>query len=552
MKNKSKVTRRTFLKLGAVAVAGLSLAMLMGCFGEDKPSVLPRRPNFLIILTDQERHHRHWPEGWTDKHIPTWSRLKKHGVTFTNAYSASSMCSPSRACLLTSEYSIVNGVPYLDHKVGMRGQDELPNIASILKQAGYDVVWKGKWHLSYPLGWQGGSPDSEIWTEADIGEFERKYGFAGWNPPDAGNTAFDSEDAEKTFGGGLANNDGRYVQGVTAGSSGQTPGFGESVVDYLAKVGATPPSERKPFCLFVSLVNPHDIAFYPEGWETGGYKLEDFAQVGIGLPLNYNDSLSTKPDIQCRFKAAYDKESNWNDITDSLNYVNFYAYLHTVVDKHIKTVLDALEANGLTEDTVVIRTADHGEMGLSHGLREKSYAAYEEIINIPLVISNPKLFPTPRETTALYSHVDLLPTVAELAGIKPVGIGKSMLPVLRDPNASVQDSVLFAYDDEFVLTREDMVSHIRALRTARWTYAVYYVDDGSMFQYELYDNVHDSLQMNNLLYNPTDDIRPTWNDLHRQLTAKMKSTRATPQGFDWPETPKEPVWNCVDPCRNCP
>jgi len=176
MKDKSKVTRRTFIKLGAVAVAGLSLAFLMCCSGEDKTSVLPRQPNFLIILTDQERHHRHWPEGWTDKHIPTLSRLKKHGITFTNAYSASSMCSPSRACLLTSEYSIVNGVPYLDNKVGMRGQDELPNIASILKQAGYDVVWKGKWHLSYPLGWQGGSPDSEIWTEADIGEFERKYG----------------------------------------------------------------------------------------------------------------------------------------------------------------------------------------------------------------------------------------------------------------------------------------------------------------------------------------------------------------------------------------
>jgi choline-sulfatase len=552
MNDESKFTRRTFLQLGAGTLAALSMPNLLSCSSDHRPG-LSERPNFLIILTDQERQHTHWPEGWTDKHVPSWSRLKKHGVTFTNAYCSSSMCSPSRACLLTSEYSNVNGMPKLGETGGMPSQDELPNIASLLKQqAGYDVVWKGKWHLSYPLGWQGGSPSGEVWTEADIGEFERKYGFAGWNPPDAGTSAFDSSDAEKTFGGGRADNDGRYVRGVTAGSSGQTPGFGGSAVDYLAKMGATPPSERKPFCLFVSLVNPHDIAFYPEGWETGGYKREDFAHLGIELPLNYNDSLSTKPDIQCQFKTEYDQISNWNDVTDSVPYVNFYAYLHSVVDQQIKTVLDALEANGLTEDTVVIRTADHGEMGLSHGLREKSYTAYEEMINIPLVISNPKLFPVPRETAALYSHVDLLPTIAELAGIKPVGVGKSMLPVLQNPKASVQDSVLFAYDDDFVLEGNNMVSRIRALRTDRWTYAVYYNDDGSVFQYELYDNDHDSLQMINLLYNAADDIRPAWHDLHQKLTAKMKSTRATPQGFDWPDTPREPVWNCVNPCRSCP
>ena len=118
------------------------------------------------------------------------------------------------------------------------------------------------------------------------------------------------------------------------------------------------------------------------------------------------------------------------------DYVNFYAYLHKVVDQRIMTILDTLDAHGLTERTIVFRLADHGELGLSHGMREKSYSAYEEMIHIPLVVSNPLLFPEPRETQAFYSHLDLLPTLAELAGVPEAasyGLGRSIVPVLRDP-----------------------------------------------------------------------------------------------------------------------
>lgn len=535
--DRPKVTRRTFLQYGVGTLAAMSMPNLIGC-GRYNNTASSKRPNFLILLNDQERAHTHWPEGWTDKHMPTWSRLQKNGLTFTNAYCSASMCSPSRACLLTSQYSNVNGMPRLENMGGLPKQTELPNIASILRQqAGYDVIWKGKWHLSYPIGWQGGKPSSEVWTEDDINALELNYGMAEWNPPEAGNNAFNSEGSRKTLGGGLANNDGRYVEGVTAESSGQTPGFGESIEEYLAKVGATPADDRKPFCLFVSLVNPHDISFYPDGWQEAGYKLEDFADMGIELPPNFADPLTTKPDIQRQFADAYDAESVLKDDTDRLNFVNFYAYLHTEIDKHIQKVLDALEANGLMDDTIIIRTADHGEMGLSHGLREKAYSAYEEIIHVPLVFSNPKLFPSPLKTEALYSHVDMLPTIAALAGIEQVGVGKSMLPVLNDPNSSVQESVLFTFDDQFVLENENGASHIRAIRTARWTYAVYYSVDGSTFQYELYDNDNDHLQMVNLLHSPSEAVLTTWKAMHQQLTMKMQSVNATPEGFTWPASP---------------
>ena len=104
-----------------------------------------------------------------------------------------------------------------------------------------------------------------------------------------------------------------------------------------------------------------------------------------------------------------------------LDYVNFYAHLHRVIDKKIGRLLGALgdagDPQSLRSRTVVVRCADHGEMGLSHGgLRQKAFNAYEETINIPIVVSNPVLFPEPVRDEALASLVDLLPTIATLGG----------------------------------------------------------------------------------------------------------------------------------------
>ena len=85
-------------------------------------------------------------------------------------------------------------------------------------------------------------------------------------------------------------------------------------------------------------------------------------------------------------------------------------------DSYLVNVLDKLEETGLFDDTLIVRTADHGEMGLAHGgLRQKNFNFYEEATRVPLVYSNPKLFPKPPQTDALVSHVDFLPTLASLA-----------------------------------------------------------------------------------------------------------------------------------------
>ena len=505
---------------------------------------MPKRPNIIVILTDQERHIVHWPDDFAEENLPSLTRLKKNGLTFHKAYTAACECTPSRAVITTSEHYPINKVPRTPSVNGLPSVKELMDIGSLLKsQTDYEVVWKGKWHLSPPL--KGGHD----WIQADIPNVEENYDIFEWNPPDAGTAISElvinpngtKFDGLSTLGGGYANNDGRFVQGVSKDQPKQTAGFGESILDYLKKVGGRDVSTRKPFCLFISLVNPHDVWVYPNALEASGYKKEDFISMGIDLPSNQVDDLKTKPSVQLKAREAFQKASPLKGVEEQLGYVNFYAYVNKVVDGQIQTILDALDSYGLTEDTVIIRTADHGELGLSHGMREKAYTVYEETIHIPFIVSNPKMYPSPKQTNAFYCHLDLLPTLAEIAQVPDFsryGKGVSVVPVLKDPSTSVQDSILFTYDDVFFLPENTPGGHIRAIRTGDFVYAVYYSEDGSSFEYEMYNLKNDPGELNNLLYQNKDPkVAKEAKRLHDKLKEKIDAESALLPGFPWPKAP---------------
>lgn len=528
-------------------IVNLSL-IFSGCSTQEQQNSnsksFSKKPHIVVILTDQERYPTHWPEGWAEKNLVSNARLKKHGIFFTKAYTAASECTPSRAVLTTSEHYPINKVPSTPPKSGLPSADELMDIGSLLKKhSNYDVVWKGKWHLSLPMN--GGN----YWSEKDIANVQKKYDLYGWTPPDAGNAITEFEknadgtlfDGLSTLGGGYANNDFRYLYGSSERKPKETAGWGDGVIDYLKKVADTDAEDRKPFCLFISLVNPHDIWVYPTLWEKAGYKKEDFVNMGIDLPDNFQDDLKTKPSIQLKAREAYNKQSPLKDAQAEKEYVNFYAYLNKEIDEHIVKILDTLEDTGLIEDTIIIRTADHGELGLSHGMREKAYTVYEEMIHIPLIISNPQLFPHSRTTDALYCHLDLLPTIAELAGIPEFaqyGKGVSIVPILNNKVESVQDSILFTYDDHFFLPNDVPGGHIRAIRKEDWVYAVYYSEDGSHFEYEMYNLSRDPGQLHNLLFgNISDENAIQADKLHRNLKEKIDQAEALPVGFPWPHQP---------------
>ncbi len=521
-----------------------------------------RPPNLLLIITDQQRAPMHWPdgEGWIEELLPADAELRRTGVSFENAFVASCMCSPSRASLLTGRWPAEHGVDLTLTQGGARiqpkhapavlagaaravaggeidfgqalsrivhsatrkpdggeGERELdpttPNLATILARAGYRTFLKGKWHLSHPV-------DGEEWTAADGDRLAADYGLEGWEPPDAG------ENIEpEHFGGGRI-----------AGRSKQ--GFDEDFRRQVEAFLADPPDE--PWVLIFSLVNPHDVLAYPSSFAEGGYQESDWDDLDqIELPPTVDEPMVNKPATHVfqKFGQASFIGPVGGD-REKRDYCRFYAHLQRLADRHVGRVVELLgdpdDPDSLRSRTVVVKTSDHGDMGMSHGgLRQKMFNAYDETIRVPFVFSNPVLFPEPAEVEAPVSLCDLVPTLASIAGVDTSGDGvrgRDLTPILAavadaeggDPSAAVAGvdfgplteggaadpsadrPVLFTFDDHQCGTAYTDVTarpnRIRAVRTKDSMYAVYCdPDDPANRQYELYDLVRDPNQVENLV-----------------------------------------------------
>lgn len=487
--------RRTFLGgAGALVVAGLaaSAATTSRAAPAGASPVLPDRPNIVLVVTDQERPSMHWPPGWAEQNLPNRQRLVNQGLSFTQAFCNSAMCSPSRSTFFTGLYPAQHGVTATLTEGGTVSPTEPQlqageqSMAKLLASAGYNVHYRGKWHMS--KGADGGDPSS-----ADIAAF----GFRGWIPPEAG-----QDTNPDHFGGGCADHDRRVAA---------------EAVEFLDGLD---PNDDTPFALIVSFVNPHDVLAYPQTWDEQDGACDNY---GSAAPGSFRQGIELPPtvdeDLALNFKPTAQVQSELLLAAGlgplvgpqaAKNYVNFYAYMHKVVDEHVGAVLDALEARpGRRDETVVIRMSDHGEMGLSHGgLRQKVFNAYEETLRVPLVISNPVLFPAPVETNSLATLIDVMPTLATLARVPDRAawrfLGTDLTPVLTDPGAQVQDVVHFTYDDQNCATPDGQgivtqPNHLRTVRDARWKYTVYFDPAGvAPQQAELYDLRGDPLELHNL------------------------------------------------------
>ena len=495
---------------------------------------LRRKPNILIVITDQEREVMHWPAGWAESNLPARARLLANGLQFTRAQCNTAACSSSRATFFTGLYPAQHGVKNLvscdnPNDMGQRRQamlsSQLPNLAKVMSSAGYHVVLKGKLHLTRPVGYNA-AMKRLYWSDADVTHLADRYGFHGWNPPD-----MSDPQSLHDLGGGSVNNDLRYTN---------------DAIEFIERYDGA-----KPFCLILALVNPHDVQEYPgrgirgvsidPTYVRGGYRLENFKDLPIGLPPNIDDDLSTKPSVHASFRTLLGVGTGHVKTRErQLNYARFYAYLHQQVDARITKVLDALDARGMTNDTVIVRTSDHGELGMSHGrMRQKFYNIYREALSVPLIISNPRLYPQPQQTDALASLIDVLPTLATIGGVpEPARFGfkgRDLSPILSDPKASVQDVLHFTYeDDPFPVTGADC---IRAIVERDWKYGVYYDPfTGAKTEYEMYDLKNDPLELKNLAHpvHATAESERERVRLHRRLIGVMQANGTTPDEISWP------------------
>lgn len=482
--------------------------------------------NVILILTDQERAIQHFPPNWLRRNLPGMRRLRQHGISFERAFTNACMCSPARSTLMSGFFPAQHGVKYtleedmpvseFPLQVELPRPPELPNLATVMRAAGYNVVYKGKWHCSKPA-----TPEHAVPSDLE------RYGFTRWNPPDAG-----ANQTVPEAGGGYIDNDGRFIE-----STGSAEAGAEGVMQYLSSVAG----KQQPFFLVISLVNPHDVLFYPSRtFEEAGYD-DSWLEGEIEPPSTAEEDLSTKPTVQEEFRNIFNLTGKPKNKRQMANYLNFYGNLMRSSDNYINSVLNKLEETGLWDDTLIIRTADHGEMGLAHGgMRQKNFNFYEEATRVPLVYSNPKLYPAPLTTDALVSHVDFLPTLASLAAAPKAaranwqGVDYSSM-VLRPKQAKpAQDYVVFTYDD--VQSGQNNPpypkppNHIVSIRERRWKLAKYYAVEPKKPtppQWEMYDLKKDPEETENLAapgFKRSETQERQYQRLKKKL-AKIEKTR---------------------------
>jgi choline-sulfatase len=474
--------------------------------------------NVLVFMTDQQRAVQHFPPGWTKRNMPGLTRLQQHGLTFENAFTNACMCSPARSTLMSGYFPAQHGVKYTletDMPTPQYPQVELAtsfaNPATVTAAAGYTPVYKGKFHCVKPA-------NGSTYVPADVNQF----GFTRWNPQDAGA----NQDAAEA-GGGSADNDGRFMNSQGTASDGT-----EGAVQYLTTAAA----HSQPFFLVVSLVNPHDVLFYPKHYQSDGYD-NTWLQGEIEPPATANEDLSTKPSVQAEFLRIFNLSGPIPTSQMKRNYLNFYGNLMKSSDAYLVKVLDTLTSSGLLENTLVIATADHGEMGATHGgMRQKNFNFYEEAIRVPLVYSNPRLFHKPQRTDALVSHVDFLPTLASLVGAPPSarknwqGIDYSDQILSRSPKRS-QNYTVFTYDDfqsgQASGPYPRPPNHVVSIREQRYKLARYYDANGKVpDQWEMYDLKKDPLERTNLAYKSYKRT-PEQERQYKRLRAKLARVERT-------------------------
>jgi arylsulfatase len=391
------------------------------------------RPNILLIVTDEERQQIPRPPGFS---LPARERLAALGVSFDNYYAASAMCSSSRSVIYTGQHVVHTEIYDNDNMPYVRPLDPaLGTVGTMLGARGYYCTYQGKWHLSNAYIDQA-NPRS---TVRDL----EPYGFYEWN------------DWGDIDGGAWA---GLRVDPVIAGQA----------VRWLRSRAPTVAADQ-PWFMAVNFVNPHDIMSFDYGGRSAVQLPPALAHAVVTrppadiptyqarwdfpLPASLHDDLSNAPPAVREYAAVCEVAFGPVAGDDAwLAGMNFYLNCLRDVDRSVDLVLDALQASGQADRTVVMFTADHGDLVGSHGLRQKGALVYDENFHVPLVVVHPDIAGH-RHTGALTSGVDLAPTLLDIAGMDaasratqfPALAGRSVLPAME--GGTTREGVLTAVEN---------------------------------------------------------------------------------------------------------
>ena len=382
-----------------------------------------KKPNFLFILVDELRapvsYQNDALKQWSKENLIAMQELKDTGVNFLNHYTAATACSPSRASIFTGQYPSLHGVTQTTGIAKERFEPDefwldpntVPTLGHYFKEGGYDTYYKGKWHASAAdinipdtqNPWSSydskGIPASEPTKIYLNAQRLKPFGFSDWIGPEPHGS--NPRNSGASAGNGL---------------SGRDVVFAEQTASLIEKLDQDK-KRLNPWFIACSFVNPHDLTLYGDFTEFDpAFNFEIDPTLPFIPPApTANEDLKTKPRAQASYREIYPEALQ--PTKDSLKYRQLYYSLQKKVDMDIQTVLKALKKSRFSDNTIVIFTSDHGDMlGAHGGLFQKWKVSYNEAIHIPFIIQCPSRFPA-KTVSHLTSHVDLLPTLLNLAGI---------------------------------------------------------------------------------------------------------------------------------------
>jgi len=356
------------------------------------------RPNIVFILSDNFR----WDCMGFMNHpfieTPALDRLAREGIVFSNAFNTTSLCSPSRASILTGTYAHTHGV--LNNHTPWTGKK--PTFLEHLKKAGYDTAFIGKWHM--PGKGLPGMPYLDLFVSYTYREGQGSY-----------------FDCPLIVNGRPEPSQEAYITGEMT----------RRAIEFMEDRVSNPGGAGRPFCVYLSHRTAHPPFHAPKGF-AGMY---DDKEVSLPKGVDAWFSRTNGNVFQGIMMGSYE------------NQYRRYCEVITAMDRDIARLLDRMNELGLAENTIVIYAGDNGMMWGEHRLHGIKYP-YEECIRLALIVRCPWLVQDPgRRRTQMVLNLDFAPTLLDVAGV-PVPSemeGESLLPILKDGNRPGRKAWLLEY-----------------------------------------------------------------------------------------------------------
>ncbi len=465
--------------------AALTIALAVaGCAGRAEqaapapPTLRASRPNIVVIMADDHAAHAIGSYGSVINRTPNIDRLAREGLRFTNAFCENSLCSPSRAAILTGKYSHANGVPDLKAPLPV---DQI-TFPELLREVGYETAFIGKWHLHrHPTGF-------DHWEMLpEQGEY---YDPAFISPGPQG-------------------------KGVRT----KTNGYATDIITDKSIAWLRSRDPDKPFLLLTWHKAPHRPWSPPKDARYANlYEADE-----IPYPPTFDDDYATRSDAARRQAMSIERNLSPNDLKQApppglqgealkrwkyQRYIKDYLRCIASLDDNVGRLLDFLDAEGLASKTIVIYTSDQGFFLGDHGWYDKRFM-YEEALRMPLLVRFPGAIVAGTTCDRPVLNIDFAPTLLDLAGADaaPTMQGVSLRPLLegRSPSDWRTATYYHYYDDG---PEHNVAAHF-GLRTDRYKLIRFY---GKVEAWELYDLHADPRELHNLAGDPA----------HARILAELK------------------------------